>query len=183
VEEDAFVSKEQISGGPGGVRVRAGGSPDAAAVLGLFDDAVRWLVRQGRTGQWGTEPFSERPRMVERVHRWAAGGGLRVAEIDARPVGAIALGEALEYAPPAPEPELYIQGFVTDSRCRGQGIGDALLAVARNETIRRGVRLLRVDCWGGGDRALVRYYERAGFTAAERVPVGDTEVQILHQRF
>jgi GNAT superfamily N-acetyltransferase len=164
------------------MRIRAGDSSDATAVLGLFDGAVRWLVRQGRTGQWGTEPFSARPRLVERVQGWAAGGGLWIAEIDTVPVGAIVLGEAIEYAPPPTEPELYIQGFVTDREHRGQGIGDALLTHARAEAIRSGVHLLRVDCWAGGDQALVRYYERAGFTAAQRITVGDKEVQILHQR-
>jgi hypothetical protein len=91
----------------GSVRIRTGDSSDATAVLALLDRAVRWLVQQGRTGQWGTEPFSDRPRTVERVRRWAAGGGLWMAEIDAAPVGAIVLGQAHDYAPVLGEPALF----------------------------------------------------------------------------
>jgi hypothetical protein len=34
------------------------------------------------------------------------------------------------------------------------------------------VTRLRVDCWAGGEGALVRYYEAAGFTATTRFTVG-----------
>ncbi|WP_017624222.1 hypothetical protein [Nocardiopsis chromatogenes] len=44
------------------------------------------------------------------------------------------------------------------------------------------VGLLRVDCWAGGDGALIAYYERQGFTPAERVPVGATSVQVFEMR-
>jgi GNAT superfamily N-acetyltransferase len=134
----------------------------------------------------GGGPVGGEPNRSPAGRGWSSGfafGRLEAACGSPRcPVGAIALGEAPDYAPPAPEPELYIQGFVTDRRYRGQGIGDALLTHARAEAIRSGVHLLRVDCWAGGDQALVRYYERAGFTAAQRITVGDKEVQILHQR-
>jgi len=46
----------------------------------MLDGAVRWLASTGRSGQWGTEPFSAEPRRVAQVRAWAAGGGLRVAE-------------------------------------------------------------------------------------------------------
>ncbi len=172
-----------VSTNPSPVTVRDGGPHDADAVIGLFDAAVRWLVALGRTGQWGTEPFSARPERVRQVHRWATGGGLRVAELDGDVVGALVLGSAPGYAPPATEPELYVQAFVTERRHRGLGIGGALLERACAETIRRGLRVLRLDCWGGGDRALVRYYEAAGFTSVEAFKVGDWEGRILLRRF
>ena len=100
-----------------------------------------------------------------------------------RAAGAIVLGDAPSYAPPATEPELYVQAFVTDRERRGQGVGAALLERACAETVARGLRVLRLDCWGGGDRALVRYYERAGFTPTERFLVGAWEGQVLERRF
>jgi hypothetical protein len=40
------------------VRLRPATAADLDTVAALFDDAVRWLTEQDRTGQWGTEPFS-----------------------------------------------------------------------------------------------------------------------------
>jgi len=65
--------------------VRAGTEADQAVVVALFDDAVAWLVARGQTGQWGSEPFSQRADSRERVHAFATGGGLRIAERDGAP--------------------------------------------------------------------------------------------------
>ncbi|WP_258563535.1 acyltransferase domain-containing protein, partial [Streptomyces phytophilus] len=43
------------------MKIRTGGPADAPAVLALLDAAVAWLTAQGRTEQWGTEPFSGLP--------------------------------------------------------------------------------------------------------------------------
>ena len=40
------------------MRIRRGGPADADAVIGLFDEAVLWMVARGQTGQWGAEPMS-----------------------------------------------------------------------------------------------------------------------------
>ena len=165
-----------------GILVRPGGSADVPAVLALFDEAVGWLASAGRTGQWGTQPWSAQPRRVAQFERFAASGGLRVAEAGGAVAGAMQLGEAPSYAPPAQEPELYLEGFVVSRRFAGRGVGQVLLSRACAEAAGRGAGLLRLDCWAGGDRALVRYYERAGVTATERFAVGDWEGQILVRR-
>jgi ribosomal protein S18 acetylase RimI-like enzyme len=162
--------------------VRTGDSADTAAVLALFDRAVVWLVARGRTGQWGSAPFSTDRRRVAEADGWAAGGGLRIAEVDGAVAGALVLGEAPPYVHPAREPELYLQAFVTDRALSGHGVGRALLDRAAAEAVERGTPLLRVDCWAGGDGALVRYYERAGFTRTERFTVGEWQGQILIRR-
>jgi hypothetical protein len=51
------------------LRIRAGGPRDAKVVLAMLDDAVPWLVSQGRQGQWGAEPFSAMPDRVALVRR------------------------------------------------------------------------------------------------------------------
>ncbi|WP_230878401.1 GNAT family N-acetyltransferase [Planomonospora sp. ID67723] len=148
----------------------------------MFDSAVEWLTAQGRTGQWGSEPFSADPTRVERITGWAASGGMRIAESDGEPAGCIVLGPPMPYVPPAPEPELYVQALVIDRRFHGRGVGSALLALAPAEAAERGVALVRVDCYAGDDGRLVRYYESQGFTRTEPFTVGEWPGQILEMR-
>ncbi|GAA3091021.1 GNAT superfamily N-acetyltransferase [Kribbella aluminosa] len=106
---------------------------------------------------------------------------------DGRVVGALAVGAALDYVPPAAEPELYVRLLVTERASAGQNLGAALLDHARELARADGVRLLRVDCFAGDDQALVRYYERQGFTryaefAVPRVNGPDWPGQVLAQR-
>ena len=98
--------------------IRPGGPADAPAVMAMLDATVAWLAAHGRSGQWGTKPFSAQPAQVQRVHDWAAGGGLWIAETEGLPAGAMVLGDAPPYAPPAPQAELYVVALVTDRRHR-----------------------------------------------------------------
>ncbi|WP_271215389.1 GNAT family N-acetyltransferase [Streptosporangium carneum] len=162
--------------------IRKGSSDDVSVVLGMFDSAVAWLAARGRTGQWGSRPFSADPARVERVTEWAASGGMWIAEVDGEPAGCAVLGAAVDYVPPAREPELYVQGLVIDQRFRGHGVGSALLGHARAEAAGRGVALLRVDCYAGDDGRLVEYYESQGFTRTEPFKVGEWPGQVLELR-
>jgi GNAT superfamily N-acetyltransferase len=155
--------------------IRPGGRSDVPAVLMLLDRATEWLVANGRTDPWGTEPHSTNQRRIQQVTGFVDGGGLWIAELDGQPVGALSVGAAMPYVPAVDEPELYVQLLVTERTHAGRGIGIALLDHARSLARERGVSLLRVDCFAGGDGALVRYYEQQGFTRAEpfTVPVGD----------
>lgn len=165
------------------IRIRVAGVADVPEVLGLFDRAVEWLAASGRAGQWGTDPWSAQPRRVEQIRKFATGGGLRVAEIAGSVAGALKLGAAPWYVPPPQEPELYLEAFVVDRRHAGFGVGRALLDRACAEAAGQRAAVLRLDCWAGGDGALVRYYERAGFTPAGRFTVaGNWPGQILIRR-
>jgi hypothetical protein len=46
----------------------------------------------------------------------------------------------------------------------------------------RNVGLLRVDCFAGNDGALVRFYERCGYTKTETFTVGKWPGQVLERR-
>lgn len=162
--------------------IREGKSGDIPAVLKMFDSAVAWLAARGRTGQWGDRPFSTDPARVKQVTAWAGSGGMRIAEVGGEPAGCMVLGAAVSYVPHAPEPELYVQALVVDRRFHGHGVGSALLERARAETIARGVSLLRVDCYAGGDGRLVKYYESQGFTRTETFSVGEWPGQVLELR-
>ena len=162
--------------------IRPGGLADVPAVLAMFDSAVAWLAARGRTGQWGGVPFSAQPRRIETISGWAAGDGMRIAEVGGEPAGCMVVGGPVEYVAPAPEPELYVQGLVIDQRFAGHGVGGALLEHAVVEAVRLGVGLLRVDCYAGDDGRLVRYYEGQGFTRAEPFRVGVWPGQVLQRQ-
>lgn len=165
------------------MKIRPGGPEDLPLVLGMLDDAVRWLVARGHTGQWGTEPWSTRPKARARVEGYLAEGAPWVAEIDGEPAGTLTLttGPGPEVAP-AGEPERYVHLLVTDRRFAGRGVGAALLAHAAEETRRAGVDLLRVDCYAGNEGRLVAYYVGQGFTPTEPFSVGDWQGQVLARR-
>ncbi len=162
--------------------VRAGGAADVAAVLGMFDSAVAWLTARGRTGQWGSRPFTGDAKRTGQVSAWAAGGGMRIAVLDGQAAGCLAVGEAPPYVPAAGEPELYVQALVIDQRFAGHGVGRALLEHARQEALRREAGLLRVDCYAGDDQRLVAYYEGCGFTRVRPFTVGQWPGMLLQCR-
>lgn len=155
------------------ITIRPGDTGDITAVLGLFDRAVAWLVARGQLGQWGDQPWTGNPQRTALVERLIASGGTRVAVMDGEVVGAVNLGSAPDYVPPATVPELYVEALVTDRARKGAGIGTVLLERAREEAVEQGVTQLRVDCWAGADGELVRYYERQGFVRESEFVVAD----------
>ena len=70
------------------VQFRTGSVEDLDAVIALFDANVSWLVAQGRADQWGSEPFSENPKLVEFARELLSSGTVTIAEIDGDVVGA-----------------------------------------------------------------------------------------------
>ncbi|MFF2143078.1 GNAT family N-acetyltransferase [Kitasatospora sp. NPDC058190] len=156
------------------MKIRNGGSADIPDILSLLDGAVSWLAGQGRTGQWGDQPFSTNPARVDQVSSYAAEPFLiRLAvDDDGRTVGCCVLSEERgRWIPAVDERELYVRNLVTDRSRKGSGIGAALIADAIEETRRRGIGLLRVDCYGGADRRLVAQYRALGFTETETFEV------------
>ncbi|MET7483436.1 GNAT family N-acetyltransferase [Streptomyces sp. NPDC005538] len=155
------------------ISIRDGGPDDIPAILGMLDSAVAWLVAQGRTGQWGSTPWSADPKAVAVVERYITQGSPYIAEIDGVPAGTLTLTDAPgPYLKSADEPERYIHLLASDRRFKGYGVGSALLAHAAEATRRAGISLLRVDCYAGDDRKLVTYYETNGFTPTEPFTVG-----------
>ncbi|MER7702019.1 GNAT family N-acetyltransferase [Kitasatospora sp. NPDC097605] len=168
------------------MKIRNGGPEDIPDILSLLDGAVAWLAARGRTRQWGDQSFSGSTTRVEHIGGYAREPFLiRLAVDDAgRTVGSCVLSEQRpEYATAVDEPELYIRNLVTDRSRKGSGIGAALIADALDEARRRGIGLLRVDCFGGDDRKLVGQYRALGFTETESFeveqPAGPWPGQIL----
>lgn len=171
-----------------------------------MDIAIEWLAAQGRTGQWGTEKVSGVPHRIKQMTEFAESGGLWVAvdedwkapgppaprEDDgegAAPlvdpgnvVGAVCVGEAWPHVPPASEPELYIRFLIANYQSKRRGVGGILLEKARELARAAGVGVLRVDCYGGDDQKLVRWYESQGFQRQETFVAKGWPGQILVQR-
>ncbi|WP_406091758.1 GNAT family N-acetyltransferase [Kitasatospora purpeofusca] len=168
------------------MKIRNGGPEDIPEILSLLDGAVEWLTAQGRTRQWGEHSFSGTPARVEHIGKYGHEPFLIRLAVDeeGRTVGSCVLSEERpEYATPVDGPELYIRNLVTDRTRKGSGIGTALIADALDEAHRRGIGLLRVDCFAGGDRKLVGQYRALGFTETESFeveqPAGLWQGQIL----
>ena len=163
--------------------IRIGGAADADCLLAMFDDAVAWMVDRGQGDQWGTEPWSRQPDLAGRVRRLAAEEELWIADVDHDPAGALILtGQCPDYVPPAGEPELYVLLLITARPYTGRAIGAAPLDPARGQARRRGIDLLRVDCWAGAEGRLVDYYASTGFTPASRFDLDGWPGRLLEQR-
>ena len=165
------------------ISTRPGTIDDFDAVLSLMDEAIAWLVSQGRTGQWGSDAFSANPAHSEYMRREVETNELWIAEAGGQAVGAMLLGEKpMPYVAAVDERELYLHLLVTSRRYAGQGVGQALVDMAKTVAIERGIDLIRVDCYAGDDRKLVRAYERLGFEATEPFQVKDWPGQVLAMR-
>ncbi len=176
-DEPVARSVENFDATPFSLRVAT--FEDTAPILELFDDAVAWLNSVGNTQQWGTTPFSGDAKRAAAVALWAGSGAAVIATRDDLPVGAMAVGEATPYAPPATEPELYVVALVAR---HGSGSGRVLLRCADAIARELDVSLLRVDCYAGGDQALVRFYESAGYTRTHAFDVKGWPGQVLERR-
>ena len=173
------------------MKIRLAQESDLAPVLAMFDGIMEWLVAQGRTAQWGTEPWSKRRELVQRVEDRIARGELRVA-VEPRPAadGAVAgrhdggwegggdadedvlgvvsfSGQCSDYVSSPPEPELFINLLGTSRQAKGRNVGGVLIDESRAEARRRGLRLVRVDCFAGDDGRLRDWYVSQGFEAVE----------------
>ncbi|MDS0137293.1 MULTISPECIES: GNAT family N-acetyltransferase [unclassified Amycolatopsis] len=163
--------------------IRSGDSGDADTLLRFFDEAVEWLAARGSSKQWGTEPWSRVPKRVDRVQGMAADPGLRIAMVDGEPAGALIVSEDHDpHVPAVDERELYIRLLITSRRFAGRRVGGRLVEYALDEARRRGIDLVRVDCWAGGDGDLQRYYEGQGFKPTVRFDVDEWVGQVLEQR-
>jgi len=165
-------------------RIRNGSAADAPAVVGLFDEAVAWLVNRGQVGQWGTTPWSQRPELVARTRVWAEAGGLRIAEeeqVAPAPLGALVLGVHPPHVEPIEESEAYVEALVTSRAHAGRRIGAQLVAAAADEARESGAAVLRVDCWAGAP-PLVAWYERQGFVRSGRFDVRGWIGQVFEMR-
>lgn len=157
------------NGARAGLRVRSGVASDSGPVLAMMDGIMDWLVAQGRTAQWGTGHWSASPALVDSLDGRIERGELRVAvAADGEIAGCVSVSRTPgPYVRPADEPELFINYLATSRRFMGRIVGGMLLDEARAEARRRGLGLLRVDCFAGDDGRLKEWYASQGFEEVE----------------
>ena len=102
------------------VTFRAGSTKDLDAVVALFDANVIWLVEQGRSDQWGSEPFSENLKLVEFVRELLASGTVTIAESGGDVVGAsVVTDHPMPYVPAIDEADLKVMTCDNPARLLG----------------------------------------------------------------
>jgi GNAT superfamily N-acetyltransferase len=170
------------------MKIRPGGPDDVAVVLALGDEAVQWMNARGNTQQWGTSPWTGNEKREEFVRGQALGGGMRIAEDqDGTVLGSMVITENRQaYVPAAGERELYVNLLLVSRLHSGRGIGAVLIERAKQEAAARGIDLIRVDCWAGGEGSLVHVYEKYGFTRVQEftveLPAGEWPGMLLAMR-
>ncbi|MEU7029679.1 GNAT family N-acetyltransferase [Streptomyces sp. NPDC046275] len=143
------------------LRFRLAAEPDLATLVRLRDDAARWMLARGVTGQWRPGELDE-----EHFRRVAAGGGeVWIAEADGEVVGGWELWWQDEAAWGVQPPVAgYVHRLMVDRATAAPGTGRLLLAAAERRVAEAGRALVRLDCLAGNE-ALNAYYRDAGYRA------------------
>ena len=162
-------------------QIRAGSVEDLDAVMAQFDAAVAWRAAQGRTGQWGDQPWSASADRVDQIRRMIEGSELLLLDRDGAIVAALAHGAvAPDYVPEATDREDYVLLLVADPSA--PGAGRRLLDESWSRARADGIQRQRVDCYAGDDGKLVRFYQSAGFTRTGTFDVRGWPGQLLERR-
>ncbi|MCC3776807.1 GNAT family N-acetyltransferase [Streptomyces sp. UNOB3_S3] len=145
--------------------VRPATEADLSALVRLRDDAARWMLARGITGQW-------RPGELDEDHfrRVMAGGDGEVwlAEVGGRAVGGWELWWEDEAAwGPQPPVAGYVHRLMVDRSTAAPGTGRLLLSAAERRVAEAGRTCVRLDCLEGNAQ-LNAYYQDAGYRAVGR---------------
>jgi GNAT superfamily N-acetyltransferase len=136
---------------------RLAGRDEVAGVVGLRDEAARWLLGRG-IEQWrpGDLPAGWFERLVEEGSVWLVQRkGELVATVTIAWADIPVWGRRDDAAG-------YLHGLVVDRRFSGAGLGRAVLAWAEQQIANSGRTLARLDCVRTNPK-LRSYYEHAGY--------------------
>ncbi|MFJ5722962.1 GNAT family N-acetyltransferase [Streptomyces sp. NPDC093149] len=131
---------------------------DLATLVRLRDDAARWMIAQGNTGQWQPGELDE-----DHFRRIMATGEVWLAEAEGRTAGAWELWWADEEAwGPQPPVAGYVHRLMVDRSTARPGTGRLLLRAAEHRVAAAGREYVRLDCLAGNVR-LNTYYSDDGY--------------------
>ncbi|WP_168715365.1 GNAT family N-acetyltransferase [Streptomyces sp. LRa12] len=140
------------------LRFRLADDADLVSVVRLRDDAARWMLAQGVTGQWQPGELGE-----DHFRRIMKSGEVWLAEAADRVVGAWELWWEDEDAwGPQPPTAGYVHRLMVDRGSAPAGTGRQLLRVAERSVAEAGRPLVRLDCLATNAR-LSAYYLNAGY--------------------
>lgn len=142
---------------------RLAADADLPALVRLRDDAARWMLAHGITGQWRPGELGE-----DHFRRVMRSGEVWLAEADGRAAGAWELWWEDEDAwGPQPPVAGYVHRLMVDRARTVPGAGRLLLRAAERRVAEAGRRLVRLDCLAGNTR-LNAYYLDAGYQTVGR---------------
>ncbi|MFF7129164.1 MULTISPECIES: GNAT family N-acetyltransferase [unclassified Streptomyces] len=140
------------------LRVRSASAADLAALVRLRDEAARWMLARGITGQWLPGELDE-----EHFRRVMAHGEVWLAELGGRIAGAWELWWEDEDAwGPQPPVAGYVHRLMVDRDVAAPGTGRLLLDAAEERVAAVGRSCVRLDCLAGNTQ-LNAYYRHAGY--------------------
>ncbi|WP_329454195.1 GNAT family N-acetyltransferase [Streptomyces sp. NBC_01497] len=139
--------------------LRLADESDLTALVRLRDDAARWMLARGITGQWHPGELDE-----DHFHDvMARGGEVWLGEAGGRVAGAWELwwedGEAWGPQPPVAG---YVHRLMVDRHSAPPGTGRLLLRAAERRVAASGRVFVRLDCLAGNAR-LNAYYAADGY--------------------
>ncbi|MER6378912.1 N-acetyltransferase family protein [Streptomyces sp. NPDC001118] len=140
------------------LRVRRATEADLADLVRLRDDAARWMLTRGITGQW-------RPGELDEGHfrQVMAHGEVWLAEVGGCIAGAWELWWEDEAAwGPQPPVAGYVHRLMVDRVVAAPGTGRLLLSAAERRVTAVGRTCVRLDCLAGNAQ-LNAYYQNAGY--------------------
>ncbi|WP_039932419.1 GNAT family N-acetyltransferase [Streptomyces viridochromogenes] len=145
------------------LRVRPAIESDLPTLVRLRDDAARWMLTRGVTGQWRPGELGE-----DHFHRVMAHGEVWLAESGGLVAGAWELWWEDESAwGPQPPVAGYVHRLMVDRSTASPGTGRRLLRAAERRVAAVGRTLVRLDCLAG-NAPLNAYYRQAGYRVVGR---------------
>ncbi|MFC9664485.1 GNAT family N-acetyltransferase [Nocardia sp. NPDC127606] len=140
------------------LHLRLATDTDLAALVRLRDDAARWMLAQGITGQWQPGELGE-----NHFRRAMATGEVWIAESDGRLAGAWELWWDDEDAwGPQPPVAGYVHRLMVNRSSGRPDTGRLLLHAAERRAAAAGRAFLRLDCLADNTR-LNAYYSNIGY--------------------
>ncbi|MGW1164275.1 N-acetyltransferase family protein [Streptomyces sp. NPDC002550] len=138
--------------------VRPAGEADLAVLVRLRDDAARWMLTRGVTGQWRPGELDEDHFRRAMVH-----GEVWLAEVGGHIAGAWELWWEDEAAwGPQPPVAGYVHRLMVDRDVAAPGTGRQLLSAAEHRVAAAGRACVRLDCVADNAQ-LNAYYQNAGY--------------------
>jgi len=145
------------------LRIRPADETDLTALVRLRDDAARWMLAHGITGQWRPGELDE-----EHFRRIMKQGEVWLAEVGGRIAGAWELWWEDEAAwGPQPPAAGYMHRLMVDRDVAAPGTGRLLLGAAERRVAATGRTCVRLDCLAGNAQ-LNAYYQQAGYRVVGR---------------
>lgn len=144
--------------------IRAVGPEQVASALLILREASQWLAGRGLRG------WTERDLQQTNLPAQSVAGSLILGFTQGKPAACMLLqrSDPLYWPRAASGSALYLHKLAVSRAHAGCGWGPRMIAWAKIETRRQGIRRLRLDTWA--DSPLVELYETHGFRRLNRVP-------------